>query len=318
MFNKCAFGIAIVLLILAGCGGVNNGSVLVILKTMDNPFFLDIESGVRNSLDECSGRAQFPIIVRAGNSEGDVLTQRSLLEQYYYEYVEGSKGSLSGLVITPSSSGGDMVGMIGLYNHMGIPVILIDTYIQQDALEAEGAFYNVYIGSSNYDGGLMAAQLVKEAVGGRYENKIVLVMNGVDGQETASERRRGFIEGLAGEGDDVAIWERTCNWRRAEAMTTVEALLGRITIAAVFAANDEMALGVIEALKQAGIPDVPVVGYDGIDEAKTAVDAGEMYATIMQDPYKMGAEAARILCAGRLSEYHNYDINVEVKAYVRR
>lgn len=290
-----------ILFLCVGCSDRNEKPVaLLLLKAMDNPFFQDIEQGVRASWGADSKSPS--LHVRAGAKEGDVSGQRQVLEEYIARYVEGRKHPiLVGVLLTPSASGTELTSYIKQLRDRKIPVILIDTKISEDALAKSNTDYSVYIGSSNRQGGELAAQVLIQLLptGGD-----VLLLNGVDGHETAQERRSGFIAQLEAKSkaDPVMyqIVERTCNWRRTEAQSTVDGLLamGR-TFDGIFAANDEMALGAIEALRQNEGVKRPsaVIGFDAIDEARVAVKEGRLSATIAQDPYFMGQKAAEALFA---------------------
>lgn len=88
-------------------------------------------------------------------------------------------------------------------------------------------------------------------------------------------------------------------------------------IDAVFAHNDEMALGALEAIK-ASNRDIKVVGFDATDDAKTAVEAGEMLATVAQQPKligSLGVETAGKILAGEKTEA---SIPVELQLIVKK
>jgi ribose transport system substrate-binding protein len=183
----------------------------------------------------------------------------------------------------------------------GVPVILLDTRINTDALKQAGLQIDSFIGSSNRQGGKLAADVLMSKLpsGGT-----VLLLNGVEGHETAAERRIGFLEELNELSKEknvtFQVTQRTCNWSRSEALSTVDAFLalGR-TFEGIFAANDEMALGALEALRQHSTSKAPnaVIGFDATNEARRAVTEGRLTATIAQDPYSMGVKGVETLNA---------------------
>jgi ribose transport system substrate-binding protein len=281
------------LMVLAACSKKEEKDVfLLVLKTIDNPFFVSIEDGARSVLEE---RDKTELIVRAGANESDVDTQRNILQSYYDEYVTiSSHLKLKGILLTPSSSGPELIPVIKKYRERGIPVIVIDTKLSSKELKASETDISAFVGSSNYKGGMLAAELILS-----HFNNItnVLILNGVEGQETATSRRAGFTDYLKSNiaGRAISTEERTCNWRREEARSVVSALWGfGKTYNAIFAANDEMALGAVSALSRFSEKPI-IVGFDAIDEARVAVLNGEMFATLAQDSFAMGEKAVETL-----------------------
>ena len=114
----------------------------------------------------------------------------------------------------------------------------------------------------------------------------VLMMHGHPGQTAEVKRTEGAMDILAQNPDMTLLDEQTADWDRAEAMTLMENWIQAYgdQINAVFCQNDEMALGALNALVQAGKKDnVLVVGVDAIDDALQSVKDGKMDATVYQD-----------------------------------
>lgn len=265
--------------------------LLVLLKSADNPFFQEIERGIRDGVNKLPEK--YEVYVRAGTKEGDVTTQRRVLDDFIGRYVTGHPTPrLRAVFLTPSGSAGELVPQIKVLKRHGVTVILVDTQIAKSSLDQGQTSVDTFIGSNNKTGGAKAAAIVVRALpkGGR-----VLLLNGVAGQETAAARRDGFVEKINSlpTKSQFTIEERTCNWRRSEAYRTVDSLLGfGKRFDAIFAANDEMALGAVEAIRQYGKEPRPViVGFDAIDEAVQAVKDKRLAATLAQDPYGMGIKA---------------------------
>lgn len=172
-------------------------------------------------------------------------------------------------------------------------MILLDTGIDQSELKMLGTEYNLLVRSDNRVGGKLAAEVLSNGLAGR-ECRL-LVLNGVADHDTAKERRDGFIAEAKARGCEVAM-EKTANWRRSEAQQIVSQLTANWNFSGVFAANDEMALGALAALEQAGVGNnTLIVGFDATDEARKAIDNGKLFDTIAQDPRQMGQEGARAL-----------------------
>ena len=294
--------------------------VLVLLKTHSNPFFIEIERGIMNSWDNLDN-TQIELHIRSGQHEGDINTHRIIIEQYYARYVEGlSSPRLRGLIITPTGSRHELTPYIKMLNDANVPVVIVDTRIDSDALSDAGAHYDAFIGSSNLQGGYLAGQLLMEVIQNISEPNILL-LNGVEGHETAVARKEGFLTAIeeyeTNTGIIVEITQRTCNWNRNEARSTVDGLIGIGNLySGIFGANDEMALGALEALRQQGIQDIPIIGFDALNEARDKVESGELLATIAQDPYGMGTRAVEVLQLLWAGEDFDIDQIIEVRAVV--
>jgi len=268
--------------------------VLLLLKTLDNPFFDSIKKGVMDELGPDTD--SMAVVIRAGTKESDISTQREVLNSFISQYVEATnKARLKGVILTPSASGDELTDYIKRLNDNNIPVVLVDTRINKASLIKADAHYETFIGSSNEDGGRLATDLMFKYLP---EGGTILLLNGVEGHESAVARRKGFKSRLKEKQDKYkhSLIERTANWRRDEARKIVEGLLALgENVDGVFAANDEMALGAYEAMRTAPNRNngkFPVIiGFDAIDPAVQAVKAGELTATIEQDPYGMGKTA---------------------------
>ena len=133
----------------------------------------------------------------------------------------------------------------------------------------------------------MAGRFLAEALGGQGR---VAVVEGIPGHETGDSRLRGFRE-VIGEHPGISIVaSQTANWERDQAFNVTQNMLqSHADLQAIFAANDMMALGAVEAIAAAGrTGDLIVVGFDALDEARQAIRDGRMDATIAQHPREMG------------------------------
>lgn len=157
----------------------------------------------------------------------------------------------------------------------GIPIINCNslTITEPDA----------YVGSNDSESAEIAMTYITKQLGGKGN---VLMMHGHPGQTAEVKRTEGAMDILAQNPDMTLLDEQTADWDRAEAMTLMENWIQAYgdQINAVFCQNDEMALGALNALVQAGKKDnVLVVGVDAIDDALQSVKDGKMDATVYQD-----------------------------------
>ncbi|MFO7343125.1 MAG: substrate-binding domain-containing protein, partial [Bacillaceae bacterium] len=159
------------------------------------------------------------------------------------------------------------------------PVITIDR-------SAEGGEVAAHIASDNVAGGKMAGELIIEQLAGRGK---VVELEGISGSSAARERGQGFNDAIKEASGIEVVARQTANFDRAQGLSVMENIIQSTKdFQAVFAHNDEMALGALEAIEAAGLKDVIVVGFDATDDAVKAVEEGKLFATIAQKPKKMG------------------------------
>jgi len=241
-------------------------------STFTNPFFLDIEEGIESVLE---GTDYTLVSLGADN---DAARQASQIEDLIAQGVDL-------ILLNPVDS--TTVGVkIQEANDAGIPVITVDR-------SAETGTVVAHVASDNVLGGEMAAEFLQ---GICPPNTPVLELTGQAGASAAIDRSEGF---QAVFGASNITQTTTASWSRSDAQTVTEAFLsanGNPAAVCIFAANDEMALGAVEAVKAnptTQLADSYIVGFDAIDDAVNAVNAGELRATVAQQPFEIGAVAAQ-------------------------
>lgn len=163
-----------------------------------------------------------------------------------------------------------------------IPVILIDRM----AAGTPGKDYVTFLGSNFIQQGQRAGDWLVKATGGTAR---IVELAGTPGASVASDRARGFREAIQGHPGMQIIASQNGDFSRATAQRVMENLAQSLghKITAVYAQNDEMALGAIQALKDAGLrpgKDVTVVSVDGERAALEAIVRGELGATVESNP----------------------------------
>lgn len=246
-----------------------NGKIKVGLSvsTLSNPFFVSLRDVI---VEEAEAKGMEIIVV---NSQDDPATEISNIEDLIQQGVDV-------LIINPTDSSA-VSSAVQSANSANIPVITIDRSAEQGEVET-------LITSDNVAGGEMAAEFIYNQLG---EGAKVAELEGVSGASATRERGEGFHR-IADEKLDV-VASQPADFDRIKGLTVMEnTLQGHSDIEAVFAHNDEMALGAVEAIQAAG-KDIIVVGFDGIEDAIDAVEAGDLTATIAQRPDLMGKEAIK-------------------------
>ncbi len=143
-----------------------------------------------------------------------------------------------------------------------------------------------FIGTNNKNGAELAAKFICENAP---KGSDVAILTGIESQSTALLRRDGAIKGFKDCGLNL-VATQTAEWDTAKARSVTESILVKNpNIKAIFGSNDNMALGAIQAIKDAGMKNVVVVGFDATPDAAKSILAGDMTATVAQFSYNMGA-----------------------------
>lgn len=257
-------------------GGVPR--IALVLKTANNPFFIDMQKGA----EDAAKKLGVNLIVQAAEREVDVEKQMQIIENLIQTKV-------AALCVTPSGSR-EIVPAIEKANRAGIPVVIVDTRVDSKAMSESSAKIASFIGSDNYEGGKLAGEFIAKKLGGKGK---VAVLEGIPGHETGDSRLKGFREALKATPEIEIVASQTANWERDQGFNVFQNILqSHPDVQAVFACSDLMALGAVEAIaaaKKTG--QITVIGFDASDEARKAVLAGTMDATVAQSPAEMGALA---------------------------
>lgn len=268
-----------------GAAATAKPTVALVVKTLNNQFFIDMEAGARAAADSLG----LELLVQAPDREIDVERQMQIVENLIQRQVRV-------LLLVPNGSK-EIVPAVVKANAAKIPVVTVDTRVDAATLTADGGAIATFIGSDNEDGGRMAGAFLVERLGGTAK---VAVLEGVPGHETADARLRGFRKAMAAAPGMTIVASQPANMERDQAFNVTQNILqAHPDITALFACNDVMALGALEAIAAAHKSGaVSVVGFDAQDDARKAIAEQRMAATIAQNPREMGRLA--VLTAMRL------------------
>lgn len=249
----------------AAASGTVNNSIGLSVSTQNNPFFVTLVEGAEAAAQELGVKLT---VVDAGD---DVTKQASDIEDLVSKQV-------GVLIVNPVDSDAVSSAVSSAVSR-GVKVISVDRAVN-------GVEIDCQIASDNVAGAEMATQYIVDTLG---EGIKVAELQGTVGASAAIDRGQGF-HNVADEKLDV-VSSQPANFDRTEGMSVMENMVqSNGDIQAVFAANDEMALGAVEAISGAG-KDIMVVGFDATDDAIEAIKAGRMDATIAQQPDLIGKTA---------------------------
>jgi ribose transport system substrate-binding protein len=238
----------------------------LVLSTLNNPFFVTLLDGAQEEA-KTSG-----VTLIAMDSQNDSAKEASNIEDLISRKVDA-------ILVNPTDADA-VVPSIKKANDANIPVLTIDR-------GANGGVVVCHIASDNVAGGKMAAEFLGKALNGKGK---VVELQGIAGTSAARDRGTGFDTTMASEFPDIQIIARqTADFDRAKGLSVFENILtAQPMINGVFAQNDEMVLGAIQAAEAAKRTGITFVGYDAVDDAIKAIKDGKLAATVQQQPAVMG------------------------------
>ncbi|MGP1345504.1 MAG: sugar ABC transporter substrate-binding protein [Phycisphaerales bacterium] len=272
---------AIALRAISGSIGSDAKTIVVVLPSDRNSFWIDVRSGAEEAAAALG--AKYTVTITA-SSDQDATSQNAILDTIY------TRQRADALVFGPANNH-STVPRIARFLRDGVPVVVVDTEMDAKAMEEHGVEVTSFIGSSNVDGGERAARAMASAIDKRDKTRRVLLIQGSFVHQSAIDRSIGFVSAAKELGLDVV--EVRGEWRRDRAQELVVSHIARGEFGGIFASNDDMALGAIAGLQALNLArsEWPIViGFDATQDARDAIAAGTMYASVEQDARRLGSE----------------------------
>ncbi len=252
------------------------------ISNLGNPYFVALRDGAQKAIDELKAKG-IDIEMKVYDAKDDPNQQITQIETAIGE-------GISAIVVNPVHVEA-IQPALQKTKDAGIPVITTDRDVADHSLRI------VFIGTDNVKGAEEGAKALIKALeeSGKPTPWKVVILNGIPGTTAAEDRKKGFhniLDQYVSLGEVQIVAEEVANFRRDEGLSKMESILAaHPDIDAVIAANDEMALGAIQAIEGAGLTpgkDVIVVGYDAIPDAVQAMKEAKLSATIAQSPFLQG------------------------------
>lgn len=264
-------------------------NIALVISTLNNPFFVTLKEGAVKKANELG----YDLVVL--DSQNNPAKELANVED---TIVKGTKI----ILINPTDS--EAVGNAVLAaNKANIPVITLD----RGSVKGEVVSH---IASDNVAGGKMAGDFIVSKLGNQAK---VIQLQGIIGTSASRERGEGFNKSQQ-ENNFTILTAQPADFDRAKGMNVMQNLLTAYpAVQAVFAENDEMALGAMRAIQTSGRTDVIVVGFDGTDDGIKSVERGKLAATVAQQPDKIGAIGIEIADKVIKGEKVSTNIPVELK-----
>ena len=264
---------AVLALAAAGCGGGSSGEhveVGLTVSTLNNPFFVEMKKGA-----EAEAKARGAELT-VQDAQNDPSQQADQIQNFTSKNVRA-------VIVNPVDTDA-AAPAVKAADNAGVPVVAADRTVA-------GGHVKTAVASDNVAGGTMAAQRLGSRLHGKGS---ILVLRGQPGTSASRERGKGFARGLRKYPGIHVAARQAADFDRSKALdVTTNLLQSHPHVDAVFAENDEMALGAVKALGGRAGRQVDVVGFDGTPDALKAVKKGTMSATIAQQPEQLGRMAVR-------------------------
>lgn len=230
-------------------------------KTLNNPWWVSVADFAQAETVSLGVN----LTIALPQEEVDLEKQVAMVESAIQQKVDA-------IIISAASSDG-IIPSIRNARAAGIKIINFDTRISDPAM------YDAYVGADDVYGAYKAGKYICDQLGG---SGTVGLITGLLAQSTGIDRRAGFLQAAA-EYPGISVVENTAEWRSdLAANVTANMLTANPDIKAIFACNDQMAVGMVSAVKAAGKTpnDLILVGYDGILDAVNLVTQGDLDAFV--------------------------------------
>lgn len=262
-----------------------NYTIALVMKTLTNPFFVDMEKGARQAEKDFN----IKLVVQTGAQETSIEQQIQIVEELIAQKVDA-------IVIAPGSST-DLVQVLKKAQDAGIVIVNIDNRLDRDQSQKQGLQGVPFISVKNDDAAYQSVQYMISLWKG---NGQAIVLEGIRDAENAQLRKEGAMKAFDENAQITVVASESANWKIDEAYEVSKQLLGEYPdTGLIFCANDMMALGVVQYLKEESLKDKLLAGFDNLEDARNAIREGWMDVTIDQQASEQGYKgiesAVRIL-----------------------
>jgi len=264
-----------------GCTKKKTKQIAFVVTTLSNPFFVDMTEGAKQEIAKHLG---YELIVQAPEKGAvDVERQIQIMENLISQKVDA-------ICVVPADSK-SILPVIAKANKAQIPVLNIDNKIDFELAKKDNIKVATFIGSDNYLGGKLAAEYIVKKLNGKGK---VAILEGVSGVEAANQRKGGFSDYVKNNPGIKVVASQPADWDREKGLNVFQNILqANPDVQGLFACNDEMALGAIQAVKAAKKEGIVIVGFDATKDGVAAVKDGSMAGTVAQLPAEMGKIAVQ-------------------------
>ncbi len=261
--------------------GTGKAEYAIILKTLSNDFWATMKEGIEAQAAELG----VSVDIFAAQSEEDTAGQLTILENCL---TKGYKA----IGVAPLSPTNLINGIVQA-NEKGIYVMNIDEKIDLETLKGAGGSVIAFATTDNEAVGEKGARYIIEQLGD--DGGDVAIIEGKAGNASGESRKAGATKAFRAADDIDLVASQPADWDRQKALDTATSYIQMYPdLDAIYCCNDTMALGALQAVINANkLDEIIVVGTDGSAEALESIKAGQLSATVAQDPAEIGATSLR-------------------------
>ena len=255
------------------------------MKTLTNPFFVEMEKGARKAESELG----IQLIVKTAAQETSIQQQIEIVDELVNLKVDA-------IVIAPGDSK-ELIPSLKKAQDAGIKVVNIDNRLDADLSKQLGLSDVPFISVDNEAGSYLSAKFISDQV--KTPAKAV-ILEGILSARNAQDRSNGAKRAFKENPNITLVATESANWKIDEAYEVIGRLFRtNPDIGLIFCSNDMMALGVIQYLTENKLDKVLVAGFDNLQEAQQAIRDGKLQNTIDQQAALQGytgvASAVRMI-----------------------
>lgn len=258
----------------SGAEAARPKTIALVMKTLTNPFFIEMERGARQAEHELG----IQLIVKTAAQETSIEQQIAIVEELIQAHVDA-------IVIAP----GDSVGLIPVLKKAqdaGVVIVNIDNQLDPDRAAQAGLKRVPFISVDNEQGAYLSTKYISDQIHSPAE---AIILEGIRTARNAQDRKNGALRAFGGNPNIKVVAMETAHWKIDEAYDVTRQLFSHYPdIRAVFAANDMMALGAAKYLAEIARPDVLVAGFDALPDAESALRSKALAVSIDQQAAQQG------------------------------
>jgi len=248
--------------------------VALVMKTLTSPFFVEMEKGARRAEAELG----VELLVKTAAQETSIEQQIAIIDQL-------TRSKVDAIVIAPGDSYRLIPGLKKA-QEAGIVVVNVDNRLDPEVARKQGLANVPFISVDNRKAVYGAAKYLTEGV---REPTQAAIIEGIRSASNAEDRKQGALQAFAENPNVSVVGSESANWKIDDAYDVARKLFtAHPRIKLLVCANDMMALGAIRYLQEAKVQGVRVAGYDALDEARQAMRAGWLAASVDQQAGQQG------------------------------
>lgn len=254
--------------------------IALVMKTLTNPFFIEMEKGARRAEAEFKVELQ----VRTAAQETSIEQQIQIVNDLIAAHVDA-------IVIAPGDSS-SLIPVLQKAAAAGIKLVNIDNRLNPQALKKAGLAPLPFVSVDNEQAAYASALFIAE---GARSGTQAAILEGIRSADNAQQRLAGARRAFGKNKGISLVASESANWKIDEGYSvTKKIFLTKPQVKLLFAANDMMALGALKYLQESGRSTVKVAGYDALEEAVIAVKAGQLAVTVNQQAGEQGFQGVAL------------------------